>query len=113
MSSGQARVLGLLMALLGLQVLLNPTFRANLVGELQGKSPASIAGYLGWGAGALVLVGLADPAPMAATWIVTIFIVITLLTHAQGWAGALTSATAAMQSLTGSGTSEPANSGAK
>lgn len=102
MSGGQARVLTLLLVLLGLQLLLNPTFRSNLQGELLGKVPAqtTLAGFLGWGVGGLALVALADPAPMASTWIVVLFIITTLLTRSQNWAGALDQATKAMQTLT-------------
>lgn len=102
MTPGQTRVLVLLGVLLGIQTLFNPTFRGNLAAGAEGKLPPQtmLAGYLGWGVGAVALVALAAPAPRAATYIVLAFILLALLTHPQGYAAALGKATAAMQQLT-------------
>lgn len=102
MSDGQTRVLVLLLALLGIQIVFNPTFRGNLVAGAEGKlAPQTmLAGYLGWAVGGIALVALAAPAPKAATYIVVAFIVMALLLHPQAYASALGKTTAAIQQLT-------------
>lgn len=103
MTPGQTRVLALLAALLGLQIVLNPTFRANTSSWLHGQLPSgtATAGYLGWGAAAVALVALAAPAPNLATWITVIFILMNLIEHPQGWSSALGAASSGLASITG------------
>ena len=104
MTSGQTRVLVLLACLFGLQALINPTFRGNLVKGASGNLPPQTlaAGFVGSGAAAVALVALAAPAPKLATWIVVLFIGMALLTHASSWTGALDTVTRNMNTLFGS-----------
>ena len=103
MTTGQTRVLVLLGVLFGLETLLNPTFRGNLAKGATGQLASNVvaAGSIGWGVSGVALVALAAPAPRLATWIVVIFIALALLTHSQGWTGALSAASAAMTQLFG------------
>lgn len=121
MTPGQTRVLVLLGVLFGLETLLNPTFRGNLAKGATGQLAPQVfaAGALGWGVSGVALVALAAPAPRLATWVVVIFITLALLTHSQGWTGALSAANAAMAQLFGtsatgsSGSSSSASSTGK
>ena len=110
MTSGQTRVLVLLIVLLGLDVTFNPTLRANLIKGASTQDVHTFASaYLGLGLGGVALVALAAPAPKVATYIAIAFILIVLLKHSDAWAGMLGKASANLQALTGSAAASPAN----
>lgn len=112
MTPGQTRVLGLLAALFALHLLINPTFRGNVLDSVtfKGTSHPVLLGYAGWGGAAVALVALAEPAPNAATWIVIAFILMALIQHPQAWTSALGSVTQGLGALTGqTGTTDTIN----
>lgn len=110
MTTGQIRVLTLLLVLLGVQAIINPNVRSVLSGHLTKEQSQSgalgipsvyLAGYIGVGAAAVALVALAAPAPRLATYIVLAFIALALIEHPDAWRQALSQATAGIGAITG------------
>lgn len=90
MSSGQSRVLVIMLLTLGIEALFSPQFTAALGQAKQGKLSdaygslqtgglyAALAAYL---LALLAILALASPAPQVATWIALLILVYALLSH--------------------------------
>lgn len=98
MTSGQARVLVLLLVLLGFEAIKQPAVKQVLIdayngvnGNLNAKAGGSAAQPLTidfkqmvyWGVGALALIALAGPAPDIATWLVVLLLMLVVLSDVE------------------------------
>lgn len=120
MNSDQWRVLGILGAVLGVEVLFSPDAKAAVVGLGKGQYkptsgsstgagalPGPLAGLFGYAVAGLALVALADVAPNLATWLAALALVYALLSHGDSVTGFITTVRGGVQTLAGR---QPSNS---